>query len=777
MKTSLARSAARCRPAPKVPHHHWWSCLFDLSEDAQVVCRDSGMIVEANRKARQLLGLAGTERESEWTNMFELLTSNTAARLAELLGRALGRQETLPAVSLISEGRLSLLADLQITPLGDAYSLVAIKDASRRWRLESHVQRLMTAVDATSDVIFLTDSEFRIAFVNAAFQTETGYSIEEALGRPADFLRAPASQGCIREYLDSVAQGRDWHGELCNVRSDGVTYPVEATISPIFERQGHFFGYVAFEKNVSARQRLQDELRLERNLVLSTINSLDAAVYTVDRQFRFNHINDGWKKMPAHHGWLDMTQPPRAGEMILDRVSDLAKRAELRALFEAVLAGGETQELSALQPDGHYWSVKLVPWRHEGVLQGLLYVVTDQTRFHELQSQLYQAQKMEIIGTLAAGVAHDFNNLLQAIRGNVGLLLMEDSLAPLSRHQAQQIEQAAVRAADISQQLLAFSRVSDEKLTVLDFNQAIQEASHMAQRSLMSHVVVELQPAPQSAKVRIDPTRAQQLLLNLCVNAQDAMPQGGRLTLRNTLIKLTEEQAAQSRFPAGTDFLRCTVADTGSGIPPEVLKHVFEPFFTTKDKDKGTGLGLAIVQGVVKQAQGFVEVQTVVGEGTAFHLYFPLAQAGLTGKSKTASRRLSQGTGRVLVVDDLDLVLDFTRTFLRTAGYEVLVASSGEEALVILSQQVAPVDLVFTDYNMAGINGRQLIDEIMQRWPGRKVKFILASGYLEDHERQQLEQDTRIRILDKPFNMREAAELIAEMLTPASAISGSPPQN
>jgi PAS domain S-box-containing protein len=308
MKTSLAQSSTECGPTTKVPHDHWWSCLFDLSEDAQVVCRENGTMVEANRKARQLLGLPGTGREFEWTGLFDLLTSNTAARLAELLGRALGRQETLPAVSLISEGHLSLLADLQITPLSGGYSLVSIKDASRRWRLESHVQRLMTAVDATSDVIFLTDSEFRIAFVNAAFQTETGYSIEEALGRPADFLRAPASQGCIQEYVDCVSQGRDWHGELCNVRSDGMSYPVEATISPIFERQGHFVGYVAFEKNVSARQRLQNELRLERNLVLSTINSLDAAVYTVDRQFRFNHINDGWKKMPAQHGWLDMTR-------------------------------------------------------------------------------------------------------------------------------------------------------------------------------------------------------------------------------------------------------------------------------------------------------------------------------------------------------------------------------------------------------------------------------------------------------------------------------------
>lgn len=746
----------------------WWRCLFELSEDVQMVCDPTGVLVEVNKRGIQFFGFrSDSEVPSDISSFF---TPETAQKLRTLLHRSSGRQEILASMPLLCQGRINHLVDVHLTPLSEHFSLITLKDVSRRWRLESHVQRLITAVDSTPDLVFLTDVEGKIVFVNAAFQTVTGHAIEEALGRTADFLRAPSSRSYIKEYLACVTDGLDWKGELLNVRSDGSTYPIESTISPIFDKQGSYLGYVAFERDITLRKRLQDEVSLERNYALSIINSLDSAVYTINREFRLSHVNEGWKKMPPQHGWLDLSKPPCAGHYLLDYVPEPARRTELKAIFQAVLKDGKPREIQASPPDGHHWSIKVSPWCQEGEVCGLIYMVTDQARFHELQSQLFQAQKMETIGSLAAGVAHDFNNLLQAIRGNVSLLLLNSDLEQSVLDRVQQIDQAASRAASVTQQLLSFSRASDEKIVVLDFNQVIKETSQLAQRAMLSRVELKWNPCGQPVKVRMNATQAHQLLLNLCVNALDAMPQGGRLTLTNRIVRLKPEQASRTRAAAGSEFLQCSVADTGTGIPSEIVTRIFDPFFTTKAKDKGTGLGLAIVQRIAHQSHGFLEVESQMGKGTVFHIFLPTVNAEITSREKAPVQALSKGTGHILVVDDLDLVLDFTRAFLESSGYQVSVAPSGEEALELLKGISPPVDLVFTDYNMNGMNGWELIQQIRQIHPD--MKFIMASGYLEEKQRQEVKQFNNIRVIDKPFNLREAAQVVNDLLKRAEVHVG-----
>ncbi len=745
-----------------VSRDHWWRCLFEQSEDAQLVCHSSGHVAEINKKATQLLGTDFEAIKSGRYPLAQHFTAATARKVVELLHRTSGRQESLSSVTLLNEGRICLMVDLQITPLGSGFSLVTLKDASRRWRLESHVQRLMSAVDATPDVIFLTDTDFKIVYVNAAFHTVTGYTMEDALGRTADFLRSKASLEKTRDYLASVIAGSDWMGELINVRDNGVQYPVEATISPLYDKDGGFNGYVAFERDISVRKRLQEELTTERNYISSIINSLDSAVYTIDRNFRLSYLNEGWKKMPREHGWLVLNETPQAGRPLLDYVADAERRKELQSVFETVLRDGKPHDLKATCAQGRHWSVKVTPWLQEGEMRGLNYIVTDQTRYHELERQLLQAQKMEVVGALAAGVAHDFNNLLQVISGNTSLVLLDNGLSEGLRRKVQNVEQAATRASNITQQLLSFSRASEEKVASVDLNQVIHESSELAQRSLMCKIDLNLEPAPKPALVRMDATRAQQLLLNLCVNAQDAMPRGGKLTIRNHFVTLSADQSSRTPYPVGTEFLCCSVSDTGTGIPPELLRRIFDPFFTTKEKGKGTGLGLAIVQTVVNQANGFIEVESEPGHGTTFRVFLPCAHADAAVPAKTAKPSLLGGCGRILVVDDLDLVLDLTGTFLRAMGYEVLEASSGEAALEAIQKWTDPIDLVFTDYNMKGMNGREMINKILDLRPA--MRFIMASGYLNDRERKELQKDPRIRVLDKPFHMREAAVMIAETL-------------
>jgi two-component system, cell cycle sensor histidine kinase and response regulator CckA len=636
---------------------HWWRCLFDQSEEVQVVCRADGMLFEANRKAIQLLALPETVAECRKRNFLTHLTASSATKVVDLLQRTSGSQESLLSISLLVEGKICLLADLQATPLDEGFSLITLKDANRRWRMESHVQRLMLALNATPEAIFLTDSEFRIVFVNSAFSVATGYAAEDVLGKKMEVLLSPESFDQGQACLASVKRGEHWRGELVNKRADGVNYTVDATISPLYDAEGMLNGYVAFERDAERRQRLQQELSGEPG-----------------------------KK------------------------------------------------------------------------------VADQNRIRELEQQLYQAQKMETVGALAAGAAHDFNNLLQVISGNVSLLSLDAALSDSMRRKVQQIEQASTRASTITQQLLSLSRASDEKIAVVDFNQIIQETRQLPQLAPGGDIELELAPACRPALVCMESALARQIVLNLCVSALDGMPHGGRLVLGNRLFKLAPEQAARTPHPQGTDFVCCSVTDTGAVISREKGNQMFDPVFTTKEQGRGTGLDLSMIHDLVSQAHGFIEVESEPGQGTVFKLCMPSAHAELAAEVKPAQPAPRTGSGRLLVVDDLDLVLELTVSFLRTAGYEVLPAASAEAALEILQTEQTPIDLLFTDYNMKGMNGGQLIAEAAARSP--KMKFIMASGFLSDADRQHLQGIANVRIIDKPFKMREASAMIAEALAP-----------
>ncbi len=738
----------------------WWTALFDASTEAQIVCDAEGTAVQINPRAARLFHLH-PEMDPGSFSVLNLFAEPARAKLEAALRHAHPRGGNFHSVPASVNGMRRLVADLELVGLGNGYTLVTFRDASQRLRLESHVQRLITAIDATPEVFFITDPEMRLTFANPAFQAVTGYGIEEVLGRPDEFLRAPGEHSKVAEYLETVSRGKEWIGELVNLRADGRPYHVAATLSPISDLAGRFMGYVACERDLTVRKQLEDELRNERDFVQSILRSLDGAIYTLDRDFHLTHANGGWQHLPADHGGIHLDGAPVLGRSLLDCVPDASRREELRATFRHVLECAEPQENRFHSADGRHWLMKISPWKNEGCVRGLICSVTDQSHYHELQDQLFQSQKMEIIGTLAAGVAHDFNNLLQAIRGHTGLLLMQVNHESSLRMGLEKIDLAAGRAAEVTKQLLSFSRRSEEKQTVLDLNEIIQEAIQLARRTLRRNITLQLQPAVEPVRVKIDATRANQALINLCVNAQDAMPNGGRLTLTTAMTRLNPEVAERRGRSPDEVFACCRVADTGTGIPPEILPSLFKPFFTTKAKGKGTGLGLSIVQRIVQEAHGFIEIESAPGEGTTFHLYFPLASEKLTPPVQRGTSTLKPIAGRVLVVDDVDLVRDFTVNFLKAAGLSVLVADSGDQALQLLNASPEGVDLMFTDYSMPGMNGLELIEKVAAHWP--RVRFLLASGYLDDATRKRIEQ-LKVSILTKPYEMPNAAEVIMRLL-------------
>jgi PAS domain S-box-containing protein len=736
----------------------WWHALFEASDDALFVSDAAGSICDCNKRARKYLEQPDP---AACRNIFEILGAPAAEKLRHTFARKTSHPETLSSISFIPSAHFRVIADLTVCPLDGRHWLLTFKDASRRWRMESHVHRLMAALDATPDVFFLTDADYKITYVNAAFQNVTGYSIEDTLGRGAEFLRAPESAERVRQYITAVEAGADWVGEIINARLDGSTYPVEASISPIYSRDGELLGYVACERDITAKKKLQDELISQRDFSQSILHSIDAAVYAVDRHFKLTQVNSTWKQFPSGHGYFQIDRAPEEGMSLLDFVENPVKRLELKLSLEDVLKTGEPLEF-CVDTKGKNWLTKISPWQHSGQIAGLIYQVSDQTKLTELQNALYQAQKLKTIGSLAAGLAHDFNNLLLVIRGNTTLLMLGEENPENARKYLQNIEQASARAADITHQLLAFSRASKEQISVFDFNDVIHEVSQLTGRSMTSNIQVELLPSPKPAKVRMDASRAHQILLNLCVNAQDAMPEGGRLAISNSIIALTPHHAAKTDFPVGTPFLCCTVADSGSGIPAELLTRIFDPFFTTKEVGKGTGLGLSIVHGIVNQAGGFIEVESNPGQGTAFRIFLPTVESEIT-VGENPAQIIANCSGRVLIVDDIDLVLECTTDFLQAVGFQTFSAHNADEALRILSHE--SIDLLLTDYNMPGISGMELISQVRNRWPG--IKCILASGYLDDPVENRVVNELKAATLRKPYNVADAAELIRSLLLPA----------
>lgn len=744
----------------------WWRHLFVDAEEAQLVVDRGGIVREVNRKAARLYAL------HKGHSLFagNLLAAATATRLRESMGGD-GSRVDLGTIGVTDAQGICLLADAQLLPLEEGQWLLVLRDATRRRRMETHTQRLLAAIDSTPDVVMLTDAEFRVTFVNPAFEDATGYTIEEAVGQPVEFCQVTTDAAVMEEYRKGVRRGADWIGELTVRRKDGTTFPAEMTLSPIHDNEGLWIGAVAFQRDISSRRKIYEAFQEEKHFIRSIINSLDAGLYTLDGRLRITHVNDAWRTLPPEHGWLRLEGEPLVGRSLLEYVPEPARRMELERIFRAVLAEGKAQELQSVDATGRHWLMTAVPWQHDGKIRGLIYKVTDNSAIVGARQQLFQAQKMGTIGALAAGVAHDFNNMLLAIRGNITLAMMDLAADSPVRERLNAVEQAAARAGGLTQQLLSFSRDSDEKVTVLDFNEVIRDAAALAGRVLRGRVSLELNPTGTALKVQMDATRATQLLLNLCINAHDAMPKGGSLTITNELADLTPAQVAKFKPKAGRQFMRCRVTDTGTGIPPEVLPRIFTPFFTTKEKGKGTGLGLSIVHDVVNKAGGFIEVESEAGRGTTFHIYLPVVTGPLTKTDTDIKRQLTRGSGRVLVVDDLDLVLEFASSFLTQAGYQVLTANSADAAVEVLSQQTLPLDLVFTDYAMPGRNGWELIQEINRRWP--LTKCLLASGYLDDEIRSEISRNKAVRILNKPYGMAEATSLVAEVIGKSTGRNGA----
>ena len=403
------------------------------------------------------------------------------------------------------------------------------------------------------------------------------------------------------------------------------------------------------------------------------------------------------------------------------------------------------------------------PQYREGQLAGILGICRDVTERLSLEQQLRQAQKMEAVGRLAGGVAHDFNNILTAITGYADLLLEDLGTTDRRRDDIAEIRKAAERAAGLTRQLLAFSRQQVMQVRVLDLNDVVADTQNMLGRLLGEDIALVTHLDPALGAVKADPGQLEQVIMNLAVNARDAMPGGGKLTIETANAEL-DDSYVREHFPARPgSYVMLAVSDTGTGMSDEVQSHLFEPFFTTKEKGKGTGLGLATVYGIVKQSGGYIWVYTEPGHGTTFKIYLPrVAGAPAQRASGPKASPVGAGTETVLLAEDEAAVRAVARHALERQGYTVLEASSGEAALDLAERHSGRIHLLLTDVIMPGMNGRALALRLSELRPDLRVVYM--SGYTEEAITRHGVLEPGLTYVQKPFTPEGLARKVREVL-------------
>lgn len=645
-----------------------------------------------------------------------------------------------------------------------AFALQSIEHEQARAAAETERALLSTAIEQAAEAVVITDAAGTIQYVNPAFERITGYARAEALGQTPRLLKSGAHPPeFYRELWQTITAGRVWSGCFVNKRKDGALYAEEAAIAPVRDGAGRITHFIALKQDITERRRLEKRLQASEAHFRSLIENVSDVVGVLTPDGTVMYLSPSMRRVLGHD--------PEAlvGTSALERIhpEDVARaQALLRRLVEA--AGAPVREVLRHQhADGTWRTCETLGKLESDDAGGPRVIVTarDITERESLEAQLRQMQKLESIGQLAAGIAHDFNNILAVVQGHAQLLQAQLENHPAAVRALSQIVQAVERGANLTRQLLLFGRKQHVRPCVADLNRVVENLVKMLRRLIGEHIALECDYASTPAMVWADVGMLEQVLVNLAVNARDAMPQGGRLRLQVRVVDVPAE-TARTRPEARPGRQVCLrVQDTGNGIAPEVLPHIFEPFFTTKGPGKGTGLGLATVHGIVKQHDGWIEVESEPGRGTAFHLYLPNTGDKLPAR-RAASEPLPARTGRgetVLLVEDEEVLRKITRTILEWLGYRVLEAASGAAALAVADTWKGPLDLLVTDMVMpGGLSGRELAERLRVRQPDLRV--VLVSGYSTELSDPTLARSPGVRYLVKPFTAQMLRDAILECL-------------
>jgi two-component system cell cycle sensor histidine kinase/response regulator CckA len=622
----------------------------------------------------------------------------------------------------------------------------AVQDVTERRKAEERLRILDTVLSSSAQVVAVTDAHGLVTFANAALYRLWGYSGEEALvGRSIfEFWKLSEPPEAL---LERVRASHMQSFEMPAFRVDGSPFYLGVTAEAVCDADGTLSQVLFTMADVTERRRVQDALRLKDQAIASSLIGIAMA----DAAGRILYANGEFLRLWGFASDADVLGRSLWAFLESTGGSPIAEVVGARGAFQGEIEGkrgdGTRMDLNV--------SVQALLDAH-GAPVNVVASIADVTDRKHLEAQLIHSQKIESVGRLAGGVAHDFNNLLTVISGGVELTLAELPQDHRTREYLVAAGDAAHSAAALTRQLLAFSRKEIIAPRVLDLNEVIGRVKKLILRLLGEDIALVTLCAENLATIRFDPGQVEQIILNLAVNARDAMTSGGRLTVETSNVHLDEEYAERHVDVQPGEYVLLAVSDDGAGMTEEVRAHLFEPFFTTKAAGKGTGLGLAMVYGAVRQNGGRIEVYSEIGQGTTFKIYLPAAKAlpeVIVPKPSTFPRTR---TASILLVEDDARVRHFADNVLKRLGHTVHAFPNGEEALAALTSLRPAPDLLITDVVMPGLNGRVVAERV-----------AVVSGYTQNVIANQGVLKEGIEFLAKPYSVEQLARRVWEVLEEA----------
>lgn len=615
--------------------------------------------------------------------------------------------------------------------------------------------------DSATDMIAVVDMEGRRIYNSRSYQTVLGYSAEELKGSSSlDQIHPDDRERVKRATEQSRATGA---GETLEYRirhKNGTWRMLESTASVIRNTKGEPEKFVVVNRDITERKLALEALRLADADFRSVVEDAPYGIYRTNSEGQLFRVNPALQKILGYDDSAELLKANLELQIFRSAV-------EYRRLFELLNRVDDFKDVEAewKRKDGTPITVLCSGRRiaREGQPVYFEMFVEDITEKRILERQLRMTGKMEAVGRLSGGIAHDFNNLLGVIIGYSQVLKRAlGPESPLTEH-AIEIEKAGDRAAALTRQLLAFSRQQILTPTVLNLNDLVVDMQKMLPRVIREDIAVSTDLEPELCSVRADRNQIEQVILNLSVNARDAMPEGGRLRIATKNVRLDELYARSHPGAKPGEYVCLSVTDSGTGIDPETLGHIFEPFFTTKELGKGTGLGLATVYGIVKQSGGYVWVDSEPGKGAAFQVFLPrVAQIADSQVVRPYLDENLRGSETILLVEDAEPLRKLAASFLCSHGFKVLSAPDAEEALKIAAAYAGAIQLLVTDVVMPGQNGRVLAERLVASYPGIKVLYI--SGYTDSFIAGHGILDPESNLLNKPFTEEALIHKVRDVL-------------
>ncbi len=653
------------------------------------------------------------------------------------------------AMELIRAGAWDFVTKEHLIRLGPA-----VRRALARRQSEDLVRKLLAAVEQSPVSVMITDTTGALEYVNPAFTEVTGYEPEDVIGKNPRILKSGQTPAATYEDLwSTITAGRIWRGEFGNRAKDGRIYWERASIAPIRDPSGTITHYVAVKSDVTAEREAEERLRIQKETLETIVRNIPAMVIFFDPTSRPILTNPAFERTL---GWT--MEEARHADLMAEVFPDPEER---RTAMEFIAASsGHWRDFRTRARDGRGLDTEWVSARlSNGTTIAVGREISEQRR---LEDQLRQAQKMEAVGRLAGGVAHDFNNLLGIITGYSEIALRNLAAGDPLRGKIEPVLRAAERAAGLTRQLLAFSRRQTFQPRIVDLNAMVEDLGRMLHRLIGEDVKLVVLRGDHLATVRVDLGQMEQVVMNLVVNARDAMPRGGRLVIE-TANATAEELRDRTHDPleAGP-WVRLSITDTGEGMPPAVRERIFEPFFTTKPPGEGTGLGLSTVYGIVRQSGGHITVDSTPGKGTRFAIFLPAvteAAGPIAGDEPPAAP--PRGHETILLVEDQAVLREVLRDSLRDLGYTVLPAEDAERALEH-SRGLSDIHILLCDVILPRLPGPELARRLTIARRGLRVLFM--SGYTSDVLDRHGDLPREFALIDKPFTIVALARKIREVL-------------